>query len=195
MITSVGHVPATTPLIERLVRVPHPALRLLVQLVLGVALLAALAQLRVVIGPVPITGQTLGVLLLAAVYGPLRGTAAVLAYLGVGAAGLGVFAGGAGGLAAMGGATAGYLVGFVLAAAVVGTLARRGWDRSHAGMAAAMALGSVVIYVCGVAWLTTLAPDLATALAWGVWPFLIGDALKLSLAVALVPALWRRVGG
>jgi len=195
MITSVGHVPATTPLIERLVRVPHPALRLLLQLVLGVALLAALAQLRVVIGPVPITGQTLGVLLLAAVYGPLRGTAAVLAYLGVGAAGLGVFAGGAGGLAAMGGATAGYLVGFVLAAAVVGTLARRGWDRSHAGMAAAMALGSVVIYVCGVAWLTTLAPDLATALAWGVWPFLIGDALKLSLAVALVPALWRRVGG
>ena len=195
MITSVGHVPATTPLIERLVRVPHPALRLLLQLVLGVALLAALAQLRVVIGPVPITGQTLGVLLLAAVYGPLRGTAAVLAYLGVGAAGLGVFAGGAGGLAAMGGATAGYLVGFVLAAAVVGTLARRGWDRSHAGMAAAMALGSVVIYVCGVAWLTTLAPDLATALAWGMWPFLIGDALKLSLAVALVPALWRRVGG
>ncbi len=195
MITIVGHVPATTPLIERLVRVPHPALRLLLQLVLGVALLAALAQLRVVIGPVPITGQTLGVLLLAAVYGPLRGTAAVLAYLGVGAAGLGVFAGGAGGLAAMGGATAGYLVGFVLAAAVVGTLARRGWDRSHAGMAAAMALGSVVIYVCGVAWLTTLAPDLATALAWGVWPFLIGDALKLSLAVALVPALWRRVGG
>lgn len=195
MITSVGHVPATTPLIERLVRVPHPALRLLAQLVLGVALLAALAQLRVVIGPVPITGQTLGVLLLAAVYGPLRGTAAVLAYLGVGAAGLGVFAGGAGGLAAMGGATAGYLVGFVVAAAVVGTLARRGWGRSHAGMAAAMAVGSVVIYVCGVAWLTTLAPDLATALAWGVWPFLLGDALKLSLAVALVPALWRRFGG
>ncbi|QRN80077.1 MAG: biotin transporter BioY [Nocardiopsis sp. BM-2018] len=194
MITSVGQAPAATPLIERLVRVPHPALRLLTQLALGVALLAALAQLRVVIGPVPVTGQTLGVLLLAAVYGPLRGTASVLAYLGVGAAGLGVFAGGAGGAAAMTGTTAGYLVGFVVAAFVVGTLAQRGWGHSHIGMIGAMALGSLVIYACGVAWLTTFAPDLATALAWGVWPFLLGDALKLSLAVVLVPALWRRVG-
>ena len=194
MTTSIGHVPATTPLIERLVPVSHPGWRLLAQLTLGVALLAALAQVRIVIGPVPITGQTLGVLLLAAVYGPVRGTAAVLAYLGVGAAGLGVFTGGGAGLAAMSGTTAGYLVGFVPAALIVGALARRGWGRTHLGMAAAMAVGSVVIYVCGVAWLTTFAPDLGTALAWGVWPFLIGDALKLSLAVVLVPALWRRFG-
>jgi len=178
--------------IDHLLPSAHPLVRLLSQVAVGVVLLAALAQLRIVIGPVPITGQTLGVLLLAALYGPARGTLTVLAYLGVGAAGLGVFAGGAGGLAAMGGSTAGYLVGFVLAAAITGWLTQRGWGRSHVGTAGAMAAGSLVIYTCGVAWLSTFAPDLGTALAWGVWPFLLGDALKLSLAVALVPVLWRR---
>ena len=193
MITTLDRASTRSPLIDRLLPLAHPARRLALQLALGVALLAALAQLRVVIGPVPITGQTLGVLLLAALYGPARGTVAVLAYLGVGAAGLGVFAGGAGGASAIAGTTGGYLVGFVFAAALVGWLTQRGWGRSHLGMAGAMVLGSLVIYFCGTLWLTRFAPDLGTALAWGVWPFLIGDVLKLSLAVALVPVLWRRL--
>lgn len=181
-------------LIDRLVPVADPRLRTLLHVLLGAALLAALAQLRVAIGPVPVTGQTFGVLLLAAVLGPVRGTAAVLAYLAAGAAGLGVFSGGAGGLAAMSGTTAGYLVGFVPAAALVGTLAARGWARGYAATAAAMVLGNLVIYAFGVGWLSTLAPDLATALAWGLWPFLLGDALKVALAVALLPTAWRLLG-
>jgi len=194
MLTSLTLTRARAPLVDRLLPVPHTLLRVALQVALGVALLAALAQLRVVIGPVPITGQTLGVLLLAALYGPVRGVATMLAYLGLGAAGVGVFTGGAAGLAAMGGTTAGYLVGFVAAAAVVGAFTQRGWGRSHLGMTAAMLVGNLVIYAFGVSWLRlAFAPDLATALAWGVWPFLLGDAVKLALAVALVPALWRRV--
>lgn len=193
MTSNVATVAPRALLIDRLVPITDPRLRALVHVALGVALLSALAQLRLVIGPVPITGQTLGVLLLAAVLGPVRGSATVLAYLGLGAAGLGVFSGGAAGLATMAGPTAGYLVGFLPAAWLVGTLAERGWVRSHLGMAAAMALGNGVIYLFGLAWLSTLAPDLGTALAWGLWPFLLGDALKLTLAVLLVPLAWRAV--
>jgi biotin transport system substrate-specific component len=183
--------PPRVPLIDRLVPVPNAALRRVLQVALGVALLALLAQVRVVVGPVPITGQTFAVLLLAAAFGARLGVASVLAYLLVGAAGVGVFSGGAGGLAVLTGTTAGYLVGFVIAAAVVGALAERGWDRSFASMAAAMGVGTVLIYVCGVGWLTQFAPDLPTALAWGVWPFVVGDVLKLLLAAALVPTAWR----
>jgi biotin transport system substrate-specific component len=183
--------PQRAPLIDRLVPVPNATLRRVLQVALGVALLALLAQVRIVVGPVPITGQTFAVLLLAAAFGARLGVTSVLAYLLVGAAGVGVFSGGAGGLAVLTGTTAGYLVGFVVAAAVVGSLAERGWDRSFAGMAAAMGVGTVLIYVCGVAWLAQFAPDLPTALAWGVWPFVVGDVLKLLLAAALVPTAWR----
>jgi biotin transport system substrate-specific component len=183
--------PQRAPLIDRLVPVPNATLRRVLQVALGVALLALLAQVRIVVGPVPITGQTFAVLLLAAAFGSRLGVTSVLAYLLVGAAGVGVFSGGAGGLAVLTGTTAGYLVGFVVAAAVVGSLAERGWDRSFAGMAAAMGVGTVLIYVCGVAWLAGFAPDLPTALAWGVWPFVVGDVLKLLLAAALVPTAWR----
>jgi biotin transport system substrate-specific component len=179
------------PLIDRLLPVPHPALRVALQVALGVIVLALLAQVRIVIGPVPITGQTFGVLLLAGAYGMSLGTLTMIAYLLVGSAGVGVFTGGGAGLAAMTGTTAGYLVGFVLAAVVVGALAQRGWDRSFAGMAAAMGIGTVIIYVSGVTWLLTFAPDLSTALAWGVWPFVVGDVIKLLAAAAMVPAVWR----
>ena len=191
MTTSSATVAAPALLIDRLVPVADARVRTLLHVALGVVALAALAQLRVVVGPVPITGQTLGVLLLAAVLGPVRGTATVAAYLAAGAAGLGVFSGGAAGLAAMGGATAGDLVGFVPAAWLVGTLAARGWARGSLATSAAMVLGHLVIYAFGLAWLSTLAPDLQTALAWGLWPFLLGDALKVGVAAALLPAAWR----
>jgi biotin transport system substrate-specific component len=195
--TTTGLTPALRPpLIDRLLPVPNAALRVAIQVALGVALLALLAQVRVVIGPVPITGQTFGVLLLAAAYGMSLGTLTMVAYLAVGTAGLGVFAGGGAGLATMTGSTGGYLVGFVLAALVVGALAQLGWDRSFAAMTAAMGVGTVIVYVSGVAWLTLsgIAPDLTTAMAWGVWPFVAGDVIKLLLAAATVPAAWRLLG-
>ncbi|MDF1522041.1 MAG: biotin transporter BioY [Trueperaceae bacterium] len=179
------------PILHRLVPVPHRGLRTAVQVVLGVAFLALLAQVRIVVGPVPITGQTLGVLLLAAAAGGRLGAATTLAYLGVGAAGLPVFTGGGAGLSALTGATAGYLVGFVVAAAVVGALAERGGVAGPARAAATMVVGNVVIYAFGVTWLAQLAPDLRTAFAWGVAPFLVGDALKIAVATALLPLAAR----
>jgi biotin transport system substrate-specific component len=187
MIRTVPH----PPILHRLVPVPHRGLRTALQVSLGVAFLALLAQVRIEVGPVPITGQTLGVLLLGAAAGARLGVATTLAYLAVGAAGLPVFTGGGAGLATLTGTTAGYLVGFVVAAALVGALAERGWTATAARTLAAMVLGSVVIYTFGVSWLLQFAPDLRTAVAWGVAPFVIGDALKVALATALLPLATR----
>ena len=179
------------PLLHRLVPIPHRGVRTALQVTLGVAFLALLAQVRVEVGPVPITGQTLGVLLLGAAAGARLGVATTLAYLGVGAAGLPVFTGGGAGVATLTGTTAGYLVGFVVAAALVGALAERGWTATAPRAFATMVIGNMVVYACGVAWLSQLAPDLGTAIAWGVTPFLIGDALKVALATALLPLATR----
>ncbi len=190
MIPTVRRVP-TVPLAHALVPVAHRGLRTLVQVVLGVAFLALLAQVRFEVGPVPVTGQTLGVLLLAAAAGTRLGAFTVVAYLFVGAAGLPVFTGGGAGLATLTGTTAGYLVGFVAAAAVVGWLAERGGVAGPLRAVATMTVGNVVIYAFGVTWLAQLAPDLGTAFAWGVWPFLLGDAAKIAVATALLPAATR----
>ena len=184
----------TGPLIRRLVRVENPTLRIALSIAAGIVFLAALAQVRVEIGPVPITGQTLGVLLLGAAYGAGLGVATLAGYLLVGGLGLPVFTGLGAGFGTFAGTTGGYLVGFVVAAGLVGWLAERGWDRTHAGMAAAMLGGNVVIYLFGVAWLSTIAPDVGTAVAWGVTPFLIGDAVKVAIAVVLLPLVWRLLG-
>ena len=189
-----SNVVSTGPLIQRLVRIENRTLRTALLIALGIAFLALLAQVRVEIGPVPITGQTLGVLLLGAAYGAGLGAATLAAYLLVGGLGLPVFTGFGAGFATFAGATGGYLVGFVIAAGLVGWLAQRGWDRSAAGTAAAMILGNMVIYLCGVAWLSTIAPDVGTAIVWGVTPFLAGDAVKLAVAVVLLPLAWRLLG-
>lgn len=181
----------STPLISRLTPLRHPALRLAWQLAAGVALLALLAQLRFEIGPVPITGQTFGVLLLGAAYGALRGGAALGLYLALGAAGLPIFQGGSSGFS---GATAGYLVGFWLAAVLVGYLAQRGWDRRPLTCALAMLLGNALIYLPGLAWLRAFAPDWPTTLQWGLLPFIAGDLVKLALAALLLPGAWRLLG-
>jgi biotin transport system substrate-specific component len=181
----------TTPLAHALVPVPHRGVRTLVQLVLGVAFLTLLAQVRFEIGQVPITGQTLGVLLLAAAGGLRLGVATVAAYLAVGLAGLPVFSGGGGGLATLSGLTGGYLVGFLAAAALVGAWTDRAGTRDARTVVAAMLTGTVVIYTFGVTWLARFAPDLATAFEWGVWPFVIGDLLKVLVAAALLPLVTR----
>jgi biotin transport system substrate-specific component len=175
---------------------PRPGVAREVVLVLGGAILIALAaqvQIPLPFSPVPVTGQTFAVLLLGALYGSKRGAATVLIYLVLGTVGFPVFAGGAAGAARLVGPTAGYLVGFIAAAFVVGALAERGWDRRPWTTAAAMILGNLVIYALGVAWLAKFV-GWDKVLATGVLPFLAGDALKIALAMLLLPAGWRLLG-
>lgn len=180
--------------LDTLVRIPQRRVRVLLQLALGVLFLTLLAQLRVQIGPVPITGQTLAVLLLGAAGGRRLGTAAVASYLALGFLGLPLFAGWAGGVAALSGATAGYLIGFLPAAFVVGAAAERFGTTRPLWLLAAMLVGSLLIYAFGVVGLLRFSPDLATAIAWGVTPFVVGDALKLALAALLWPRLAQALG-
>lgn len=185
---------AHPPLIQRLLPVPNVALRTALQLLLGVAFIALSAQVRVAIGPVPITGQTLGVLLVAASYGLSLGSLTVLSYLIIGGLGVGVFTGGASGWAYLSGATGGYLLGFLLAALLVGYVSERGWSKHYGLMAAAMLLGNLAIYIPGMLWLGQFAPQgysLSWAFSVGILPFLVGDAIKLALAMALLPSVWR----
>jgi len=168
--------------------------------VAGSLLVAGLAQVSIKLPftPVPITGQTLGVLLVGASLGPMLGGASMLLYLAEGAIGLPFFAGGDHGASFLGfgAATGGYLWGFVLAAALVGWLARRGWDRSIRSSIGAMFLGEVVIYAVGVPWLVSaIHVPLQKGLEFGLYPFVIGDTLKLLAAAGLFPVAWRFVRG
>jgi biotin transport system substrate-specific component len=168
-------------------------------LVVGGALLtAAAAQVSIPLGftPVPITGQTFAVLLVGGSLGWKRGAASQFLYVALGAVGLPFYApnaeGARGGWQLATGSTAGYLVGFVVAAAVVGWLAERGQDRRLDTSVPAMLAGSAVIYLFGLVWLAhSLGVDSSTAIEYGLTPFLIGDAIKLALAGALLPAAWR----
>ena len=164
-----------------------------VMLVLAGSLLIALtAQVSFNIGPVPITGQTFGVLLVAALLGSKRGGAAVLAYLVEGASGLPFFAGGVGGAAVFAGPTGGYLVGFLPAALLVGWLAERGWDRRFALTLVAMILGNLVIYSFGVPYLrSVLSVSWSDAFAFGLTPFVVGDLFKVVAAAILLPTGWK----
>lgn len=169
--------------------------RSLFLIVLGSLLLAALAQIEIVLPftPVPITGQTFGVLLIGAVLGSKRGAASVILYITEGAMGLPFFAGGASGLGILTGVTAGYLVGFVVAAYVVGLLAERGLERSVRTSIIPFLVGTIIIYVFGVAWLSIVLGSISKAITLGVLPFLIGDAIKLILASLALPAAWKFV--
>ncbi len=142
--------------------------------------------------PVPVTGQTLAVLLTGALLGSRRGPMSVMTYLAAGTAGLPVFAGGAAGLARFAGPTGGYLMGFISAAFVTGWLAESGWNRRVSTTAAMMWVGNVVIYALGLIWLARLVgADMALPL--GLFPFMIGEAAKMVCAVILLPSAWRLV--
>ncbi|MEM9850894.1 MAG: biotin transporter BioY [Pseudomonadota bacterium] len=158
----------------------------------GVALLTLCAKVQFWLpgSPVPATLGTFGVLIVGAGYGARLGVVTLVAYLMLGAAGAAVFAGEKAGLAYLTGGTGGYLLGYVLAAGAVGALARRGWDRSIVWMALALILGNALIYVPGLLWLRGFADSWAQTLAWGITPYLLGDALKLALAALLLPSLW-----
>ncbi len=160
--------------------------------VFGSLLLAVSAQFKIPLYPVPVTGQTLVVLLIGMTYGPRLGGITLAAYLFEGALGLPVFAGGAAGAAVLMGPTAGYLFGFLLAAIAMGYLAERGMGRTVVSTIAAMVIGNCVIYLCGALWLANFI-GFGQAIAAGMLPFLYGDALKLVVAAGLMPWAWRAV--
>jgi biotin transport system substrate-specific component len=163
----------------------------------GAVLTAYAAQLVIPMWPVPITAQTLAVLLVGSVLGATRGAISLVAYFSMGALGLPVFSAAT---SMSFGPTFGYLVGFVAAAAVVGYLSERGWHKTVAGVLASFAIANTVIYLFGLPWLAFAlgnlgaANDLASVAAAGLAPFIIGDVLKMLLAAALLPLAWKFLG-
>jgi len=197
-----------------------PRARHVALIVAGALLIALTAQLTIVqqgqtipivadfritlaTSPVPITGQTFGVLLVGGALGLRRGVSSVGLYILMGLL-LPVYAGGGSGIdtfvsrqegSFVLGATGGYLIGFLAAAAITGRLAEMGWDRNTLGAIAAMLIGNVAIYLVGVPWLAVaLGVDLPTAIALGLTPFIVIDAIKLLAAAGTFRASWWAVG-
>ena len=168
-------------------------------LIVGFAALTGLAaKVAVYLNPaVPITGQTFAVLLSGAVLGSKRGAASMLVYLAMGIAGVPVFAPDG----AIPHASRGYLIGFAVAAFIVGWLVERGWGRNPLKLALAMLLGEVAIYGFGLPWLAFYIPDselversrLAVVYDWGLEDFIIGDTIKLIMAAVGVPLAWEAI--
>ena len=178
------------------IRLRHrPVLLYDVALMIGGSLFVALSA-RIAISlpfsPVPITGQTLAVLLVGALLGSRRGACSLLLYLLEGAVGLPVFAGGIGGPAHLLGPTGGYLIGFAGAAFVAGLLAEQRWDRRVQSNALAMFLSNLVIYAFGLPWLAHFV-GADKVLALGFYPFIAGDLMKLALATIFLPSGWKIV--
>lgn len=171
-------------------------LRRVILVALGTALLTLSAKMNLPLPYVPMTLQTLVVLMIGAAYGWRLGTLTVIAYLGEGAIGWPVFAGPTAGLAPFFGPTAGYLVGFAAAAFVTGWLSERRWDRSVPLLFVAMALGHIIILAAGFGWLA-FGMKLGANKAWlvGIVPFIATSVIKNALGAALVPALRRVLTG
>lgn len=177
------------------------AIQSIILILAGTALIAIAAKIKVPFYPVPMTLQTLAIILIAGTYGFRLGTLTVLAYLVEGFLGLPVFANTppavAGPLYFLG-PTGGFLAGFVLLAMIVGYAADRGWDRSTPRLFASIVIGEIVLFALGFAWLAWFATlssgavglGVDTALSAGVTPFIWGDLLKSGLAAFLIPAAW-----
>ena len=160
----------------------------------GLVALAAQGSIHLGFTPVPITGQTFAVVLVGASLGSIRGAASLLLYLAVGIAGVPVYAQHKHGWEVFSGATGGYIAGFVVAALVIGVLAENGWDRRFSSSLSAMLIGNVVIYAFGLLWLHHyLHVNWPTALADGLYPFVLGDLIKVFLAALALPSAWRLV--
>ncbi|WP_299776795.1 biotin transporter BioY [uncultured Roseobacter sp.] len=170
-----------------------------VLVVLGIALVTIAANIKVPVpgSPVLMNLGTFAVLTIGAAYGARLGLTTILGYMIIGALGFDVFQNSTAdlnGIEYMMGGTGGYLVGYVMATVLLGALAQRGWDRSMVWMAVAMLLGNILLYVPGLLWLGQLYGWDKPILAWGLTPFLLGDAIKLALAALLLPAIWKAVG-
>lgn len=174
-----------------------PRLRNVVLVIAGAILIYLTAQIAIPIAgnPVPITLQNFGVLVVGGALGLRRGGLAAFLYVALGVIGLPFFAEHKGGVSVILGATGGYLVGFVLAGALVGRLAELGWDRRIAGAIGATALGTLMIYLVGVPWLAaTTGMSLSQAIEKGLLPFVVVDTVKLLAAAAVFPVAWWVVG-
>jgi len=169
-------------------------------IVVGGSLLIALCAQFAIGWPVPVTGQTVAVLMIGALLGARRASLSVLIYIMEGAAGLPVLAQGRSGFTVLSGPTGGYLVGFIFAAYLVGLLAERGWDRRIGTTVLAMVFGNIAIYTCGLLWLCYLAYmaklpiSVDKILVVGLYPFIPGDLLKIALAAILLPSGWKLLG-
>lgn len=166
----------------------------------GVVAVALCAQIVIPWHPVPLTGQTFAVLLVGGLYGLWRAVITLSAYAGVGLLGMPVFADGGGGSSYLEGPTFGYILGFIIAAGLVGFVAERGYDRHVVPMLGALLLGTVAIYALGATWLAGWTPEGAEqAFGWsaayehGVQPFLLGDLVKMAAVAGLLPAGWALV--
>ena len=162
----------------------------------GIAFLGLMAQIAVPVpgSPVPVTGQTLGALLLGSAYGASLGFTTFASYLIIGFLGAPVFASGAHGLTRITGATGGYLVGMLLASLITGYLAGRKWDQKVATVVPTMVLGDLVIFSAGLFWLHhSIHATWATTFKLGLTPFILGEVIKIAIASTAMPTLWRFV--
>jgi biotin transport system substrate-specific component len=176
-------------------------LRTILLVVLGIVALWVSAKVKVPFWPVPMTLQTFAVMAIAAAYGSRLGVVTVIAYLAAGMAGLPVFTNtppAMAGPAYLLGPTGGFLVGFVVAAFIVGYAADRHWDRSVAKLLAAMLVADVAVFCLGLAWLGLAVPALGHSwqlLEAGLFPFILGDLLKVLIAALAIPTAWRLSAG
>lgn len=186
---------ALTPAAPRLVLADRVITRSLatdaVLVTAGAVLVALFAQLYVPLWPVPVTGQTLAVLLVGSTLGAARGAIAMALYAVVGIIGLPVFSEGTSGLGIVAGPTGGYIIGFIVSAALVGLLAERAWDRKILKAVVTFAAGTLVVFAIGLPWLAVvLGLNLEQTLQAGLYPFLIGGAIKAAIAAGLLPLAW-----
>ena len=164
--------------------------------VTGTAFIAGLAQIALPIpgSPVPVTGQTLAVLLIGTSYGATLGLTTLLTYLLIGIAGAPVFAGGGHGIERLTGATGGYIIGMVVASLVTGALAGRRWDQRFRTALPTMLLGNAVIFSFGVFWLHSVTgKSWSWTLSAGFTPFILGEVLKIAIAGTSLPLVWRKI--
>lgn len=182
-------------LIDRVI--PRSVVNDLALILSGAVLTAYAAQMVIPMWPVPITAQTLAVLLVGSVLGATRGAVSLIAYFSMGALGLPVFSAAT---SLSFGPTFGYLIGFVAAASVVGWLSERGWHKSVSGVLGSFAIANAIIYLFGLPWLAFIlgnlgvANDIAAVATAGLLPFIVGDVLKMMLAAALLPIAWKFFG-
>lgn len=197
-------VPARRPVLADLIARPSDRARAFALdaalVVAGAAVVALLAQVEVPLWPVPITGQTLGVVVVGAALGARRGAAALVAYLLAGLAGLPVFAGFTGSIAAVAKPSFGFILGFVVAAFVAGWFAERAWDRRPLLAFIGFVAASAIPFLFGIPYMAFIlnvvgggAFTFDEILAFGLWPFVVGGLVKAAIAAVLIPAAWAGV--
>jgi biotin transport system substrate-specific component len=192
-VSSLSLAPARSVLADRVL--PRSLAVDLALVVGGAALTAGLAQVAIPLWPVPITGQTLAVLLVGSSLGATRGALSMVLYALVGALGAPIFSEASGGMGVLFGATGGYIVGFVLAAAFTGWLAQRRWERGLVRGMLAFVAGSAVVFLVGLPWLqVSLGLTWSQTLAAGLYPFIVGGVIKAGIAALVLRGAWALVG-